>query len=70
MGEGRERAAAAGPPAPYLELLRRLESGRSLDPAVSALVGRAVEVWSRPGFDTFISLPHLRFEPFAHQVQT
>jgi len=25
-------------------------------------------VWARPGFDSFMCLPRLRFDPFAHQL--
>jgi superfamily II DNA or RNA helicase len=28
----------------------------------------AAEVWDKPGFDTFLSLPRLAFEPFDYQV--
>ncbi|MFI9566548.1 DEAD/DEAH box helicase [Streptomyces rishiriensis] len=34
------------------------------------LVDAAVEVWRRPGFDSFLSLPQLSFTPFGYQVQT
>ena len=30
----------------------------------------AADVWSRPGFDTFLSRPRLGFEPFDYQLQT
>ncbi|MEI6621686.1 MAG: DEAD/DEAH box helicase [Actinomycetes bacterium] len=53
-----------------LVLLERLASTSGLDRQWSALVEAAVTVWSRPGFDTLVSLPHLRFEPFAHQLAT
>jgi SNF2 family DNA or RNA helicase len=26
-------------------------------------------VWARPGFETLVSLPRLRFEPFGYQLQ-
>ncbi|MDA8302629.1 MAG: DEAD/DEAH box helicase [Actinomycetota bacterium] len=35
----------------------------------SELVDSAVAVWSRPGFDTFVSIPALHFEPFEHQLR-
>jgi SNF2 family DNA or RNA helicase len=54
----------------YLQLLARLAQAADVDPAASDLVDDAVAVWSRPGFDTFVSLPRLRFEPFEHQRQT
>lgn len=55
--------------APYFPLLDRLARANEVDPAASDLVDEAVGVWSRPGFDTFVSLPRLRFEPFEHQLQ-
>ncbi|MDQ6725428.1 MAG: DEAD/DEAH box helicase [Actinomycetota bacterium] len=51
-------------------LLDRLERRQPVDDALSGLVDGALGVWSRPGFDTFVSLPRLHFEPFAHQLQT
>ena len=36
---------------------------------LSLLVDEAVAVWSKPGFDTFLSLPSLRFTPFDYQLQ-
>jgi SNF2 family DNA or RNA helicase len=53
----------------YRALLARLGTGSLVDDAWSGLVDGAVQVWSRPGFDTLVSLPHLRFTPYAHQVQ-
>ncbi len=72
--------AAAGPTSPadgraevdltaYGPLLDRLERRLPVDAAFSVLVDGALGVWTRPGFDTFVSLPRLRFEPFAHQLQ-
>ena len=29
----------------------------------------AVHVWARPGFDTFLAIPRLRFEPFDCQLR-
>ena len=40
-----------------------------VDEQVSLLVDEAVKVWSRPGFDTFLSVPALRFTPFDYQLQ-
>src|SRR6266571_216354 len=53
----------------YRTLLRRLEQGRPVDDATSGLVDQALGVWARPGFETFVSLPRLRFEPFGYQLQ-
>jgi SNF2 family DNA or RNA helicase len=52
----------------YLTLLARLKQGSGVDLGRSALVDDAVEVWSKPGFDTFLSLPRLSFEPFDYQL--
>jgi SNF2 family DNA or RNA helicase len=43
--------------------------GALVDEQVSLLVDEAVKVWSRPGFDTFLSVPALRFTPFDYQLQ-
>ncbi|HWG73362.1 MAG TPA: SNF2-related protein [Acidimicrobiales bacterium] len=53
----------------YARLVERLEARQPVDEAVSRLAGAAVDVWARPGFDTFVSLPRLRFEPFDYQLQ-
>ena len=52
---------------PYLPLLARLRNGARRQPDWSALVDDAVQVWARPGFDTFLAAPRLRFEPFDYQ---
>jgi SNF2 family DNA or RNA helicase len=54
----------------YLGLLSRLRSGHGVDPRRSALVDGAVQVWSKPGFDTFLAVPALPFEPFDYQLST
>jgi SNF2 family DNA or RNA helicase len=69
---------AASPPvdelspvlAPYLSLLGALRQGAPVDGERTRLVEAAVEMWSRPGFDTFLSQPRLDFEPFDYQWQT
>jgi SNF2 family DNA or RNA helicase len=43
--------------------------GALVDEQVSLLVDEAVKVWSRPGFDTFLSVPALRFTPFDYQLR-
>jgi SNF2 family DNA or RNA helicase len=53
--------------APYGPLVERLRAGRAVEAAASGLVDQAVEAWARPGFESFISLPRLRFEPLPHQ---
>ena len=40
-----------------------------MDTLVSSLVEEAGAVWSRPGFDTLMCLPRLRFEPFEYQLR-
>ncbi|MHA6757266.1 DEAD/DEAH box helicase [Streptacidiphilus sp. PAMC 29251] len=62
-------ASPAVLPASFIELLSRMD-GAPADPQVSALVDRAVEMWRRPGFETFLSLPQLGFTPFGYQKQT
>ena len=53
----------------YAPLLTGLRAGAPVDRQVSMLVDEAVGVWSRPGFDTFLSLASLRFTPFDYQLQ-
>lgn len=53
----------------YSSLLERLGAAGQVDEARSALVDEAVALWSRPGFDTLVSLSRLRFTPFPHQLQ-
>jgi SNF2 family DNA or RNA helicase len=55
-------------PDSYLPLLSRLEIAPPIEEAESRLVDRALGLWSRPGFETFVSLPELRFEPFDFQL--
>jgi len=64
---------AAEPSAPelsaYLPLLAQLRGGTRPQPDWSAIVDEAVKIWARPGFDTFLALPQLRFVPFDYQLQ-
>ena len=53
----------------YLPLLARLRNGARPQPNWSAIVDDAVQVWARPGFDTFLVIPRLRFEPFDYQLR-
>lgn len=53
----------------WLGLIGRLRAEPPLSADGSALVEAALGVWVRPGFDTFVSLPRLRFEPFEHQLR-
>jgi SNF2 family DNA or RNA helicase len=55
---------------PYLSLLGALRRGTPVDADRVSLVEAAAEVWSRPGFDVFLSQPQLEFEPFDYQWQT
>jgi SNF2 family DNA or RNA helicase len=52
----------------WAPLLRRLTHLPEADVDRSRLVEQAVALWAKPGFDTFASLPRLRFEPFEHQL--
>lgn len=61
--------APLGPLEPYAHLLGRVRAGAAAEEATSRLVGAAVELRARPGFDTFVSLGQLRFEPFEHQLK-
>ena len=54
--------------APYGALLRRLAEGCALDAAAARLADEAAALWLRPGFESLVSLPRLRFQPFPHQV--
>src|SRR5579863_862001 len=56
--------------ASYLPLLAALRRGAPVDAGRTSLVEAAAEVWSRPGFDVFLSRPALTFEPFDYQWQT
>ncbi len=53
----------------YAPLLAGLRSAGRVDQRLSMLVDEAVGVWSRPGFDTLLSVPALRFTPFDYQLQ-
>jgi SNF2 family DNA or RNA helicase len=55
---------------PYLRLLGALRRGTPVAAERTGLVEAAAEVWSRPGFDVFLSRPRLEFEPFDYQWQT
>lgn len=61
--------SAPAVPEPYRTLLSQLEAGAAVAPERSALVDEALQVWARPGFDTFMCLPRLRFEPFSYQLE-
>lgn len=57
-------------PTGYTALLDRLRTAPApVADSWSHLVDEAVQVWRTPGFDTMVSLPHLRFTPYAHQLQ-
>lgn len=65
-------AAPSGLPAelePYRSLAGRLERGAAVDADRSILVDEALAVRVRPGFDTFMCRPRLRFEPFPYQLE-
>ena len=52
----------------YGPLLQRLLDAPAASAEGSALAEEALAVWARPGFETFMCLPRLRFEPFEHQL--
>jgi SNF2 family DNA or RNA helicase len=52
----------------YAPLIARLEAGEPVVERVSRLVDAAIVTSTRPGFDEFVSLSHLRFTPFGHQL--
>jgi hypothetical protein len=56
-------------PVAYQRLAGRLAQRRPVDEAGSLLVDQALALWARPGFETFLSLPDLRFEPFDYQLR-
>src|ERR1019366_6671446 len=58
-----------GAPAIYDALLARLADGSAAPAERASLVDEAARVWSRPGFDTFLSAASLRFEPFDYQLK-
>ena len=68
-GPGSRDTAAEDVLALYAPLLAGLRSAGHVDQQLSMLVDEAVGVWSRPGFDTFLSVPALRFTPFDYQLQ-
>jgi SNF2 family DNA or RNA helicase len=53
----------------YQPLCQRLLQGAPVLDDRSALVDRALAVWARPGFETFMCMPRLRFEPFPYQLE-
>ncbi|MFN2494407.1 MAG: DEAD/DEAH box helicase [Pseudonocardiaceae bacterium] len=64
-GVDAEAVVAAG----YADMLGRLRARCAVDEDWSALVDDAVTMWSRPGFDTFVTVPQLPFTPYDYQVQ-
>lgn len=54
---------------PYLSLLGRLKQGCEATEAATSLLDQALDIWARPGFETFMSVPRLRFEPFPYQLR-
>ena len=53
----------------YGPLIARLEAGDAIVEERSAFVDEALGVSARPGFETFMCLSRLRFEPFAYQLE-
>ena len=66
-----ETAAVGWPvaaPEGWERLLERILAGAEVSEAHTGLVDAATDVWLRPGFETLLSHPQLRFVPFPHQV--
>lgn len=61
-------AATCCLPPGYTTLLERLDQAGPICPVQTALVEAALGVWSRPGYETLMCLPRLRFEPFDYQL--
>ncbi|MEX2553676.1 MAG: DEAD/DEAH box helicase [Actinomycetota bacterium] len=55
-------------PPGYATLLERLHAGHAVSASQAALVEAALGVLTRPGFDTLMCLPRLRFQPFDYQL--
>ncbi len=60
---------ATNPLSRYEALRRRLAPGSTVTEERSSLVDRALAVWARPSFETFMCMPRLRFEPFPYQLE-
>jgi SNF2 family DNA or RNA helicase len=67
---GDHQEAAQTEANPFAALMARLGVRQPVDSATSRLVDEALQVWSRPGFDTLVSLSRVHFEPFEHQIAT
>jgi SNF2 family DNA or RNA helicase len=55
-------------PPHYGVLLDQLGALAPVSEQRRALTEAAIDVWRRPGFDTFAAVANLRFEPFDHQL--
>ena len=53
----------------FAGLARAVCAGQPVEARASQLVDGALAVWMRPGFETFVSLPQLRFQPYPHQLR-
>jgi SNF2 family DNA or RNA helicase len=60
---------SSAPPELYRGLAAQLEAGEPVSEERSVLIDQALAVWARPGFETFMCLPRLRFEPFPYQLE-
>ena len=65
-----DRETGSSEASAFASLMARLGLRPPVDSATSRLVDAALEVWSRPGFDTLVSLNRVHFEPFEHQIAT
>ncbi|CAN5837451.1 SNF2-related protein [soil metagenome] len=66
--EAGDGESAQSLPPGYATLLERLRAGHPATAAQAALVEAALGVLTRPGFDTLMCLPRLRFQPFDYQL--
>ena len=69
MSTGGATSASEALHALYGPLIARLEAGVAIVEEHSAFVDQALGVAARPGFETFMCLSRLRFEPFAYQLE-
>jgi SNF2 family DNA or RNA helicase len=71
QGAARDGATSATPglPVDFAQMLDRLEQGEPISASRSEVVAQALGLWGRPGFETFVCLDRLRFEPFDYQLR-
>ncbi|MBC5798878.1 MAG: DEAD/DEAH box helicase [Candidatus Eremiobacteraeota bacterium] len=52
----------------YAPFITRLQTGEALSDNAHVLVEHALSAWLRPGFEEFVCVSRLHFEPFAYQL--